>query len=406
MIHPLLKAVETISVAGAVSGIAYCWLCLWSASRFLRTRPSTNMPRRPSQTLLPPVSVLKPMKGVDPEIYASLRSHCLLDYPEYEIIFGVSEESDPAIEVVHKLRREFPQKSIRLVVCEKNLGTNTKVSNLAQMLVQARYDYLVLNDSDIRVESDYLQRVMRPLSQAQVGVVTCLYRGVAARTLASRLESLGISSDFFAGVLVAQYLERGLRFGFGSTLAFPRRVLETIGGFQGFVDHLADDYELASRTAAQGLRVHLSDVVVETFLPAYSLRQFIDHQLRWARAVRACRPFGYAGLLFTFALPWALLAVVVSWGAALAWKLLALALLSRLAVAYAVGWGVLRDRQVFRWFWLIPLRDLVAPLVWVASFASWKVTWRGERFYLRKGKLMRIKDENERLPFTIDGLMS
>ena len=406
MIHPLLKVVETISAAGAISGILYCGLCLWSASRFLRTRPSTHTPRRPGQTLLPPVSVLKPMKGVDPEIYASLRSHCLLDYPEYEIIFGVSDASDPAIEVVHKLRREFPQKSIRLVVCEKNLGTNTKVSNLAQMLVQARYDYLVLNDSDIRVESDYLQRVMPLLSQAQVGVVTCLYRGVAARTLASRLESLGISSDFFAGVLVAQYLERGLRFGFGSTLAFPRRVLETIGGFQGFVDHLADDYELASRIAAQGLRVHLSDLVVETLLPAYSLRHFIDHQLRWARAVRACRPFGYAGLLFTFALPWALLALVVSWGAAWAWKLLALALLSRLAVAYAVGWGVLRDRQVFRGFWLIPLRDLVAPLVWIASFASWKVTWGGDRFYLRKGKLMRIKDENERLPFTIDGLMS
>lgn len=387
MIRYILKVLEIIGIVGVVSAIAYYFLCLRSAASFLRTRLSASTRNASSHLPIPPVSVLKPMKGVDPEIYDSLRSHCLQDYPEYEIIFGVSDSGDPAVEIVRRLQKEFPKRSIQLLVCEKKLGANTKVSNLAQMLAAARYEHLIVNDSDIRVKSDYLQRVMRPLSEPQVGVVTCLYRGVAAQTLGSRLESLGISTDFSAGVLVAHYLERGLRFGLGSTLAFRRRDLEAIGGFQSFVDYLADDYELAHRIAALGLRAHLSDLVLDTFLPAYSLRQFIDHQLRWARGIRECRPLGYAGLLFTFAIPWAALALAVSWGAGWAWKLLAVALATRLAVAYAVGWGVLRDGQVFRWSWLIPVRDLIAPLVWVASFASRKVTWRGDHFYLRNGKL-------------------
>jgi ceramide glucosyltransferase len=406
MIHHILKAVETISIVGVVFGVGYYFLCLRSVVSFLRTRQRPNRRERSNPTAMPPVSVLKPMKGIDPEIYDSLRSHCLQDYPEYEIIFGVSDSDDPVVEIVRRLQKEFPERSIQLLVCEKNLGTNTKVSNLVQMLPAAHYDSLVVNDSDIRVESDYLRRVMPPLNDPAVGVVTCLYRGISARTPGSRLESIGISTDFFAGVLVAHYLERGLRFGFGSTLAFRRRDLEAIGGFQSFVDYLADDYELANRITARGLRVHLSELVVATFLPPYSLRQFIDHQLRWSRGVRECRPFGYAGLLLTFAIPWAVLALSVSWGAVWNWKLLAVALVARLAVAYAVGWGALRDRQVFRWCWLIPVRDLIAPLLWIASFASRKVTWRGNHFSLRNGKLVRINGENARLPFTIDGLMS
>lgn len=381
----IFKTLATVAAAGALSAIAYYALCMWCAWMFARSlkRPAI------SSAWTPPVTVLKPLKGVDPDIYKSFTSHCLQDYPEYEIIFGVSESDDPALDLVRRLQSEFPEKQIRSLVCEEKLGTNTKVSNLAQMVAQARYDHLIVNDSDIVVEPDYLRRTMAPLSDSKVGLVTNLYRGVAAATLGSRLEALGISTDFIAGVLVARYLE-GIRFGLGSTLAFRRSDLESIGGFEGFVDYLADDYEIGKRIAERGLEVRLSDQVVETFLPAYSFSDFIRHQLRWARSIRDSRRWGYAGLLFTFGLPWALLALFFSAAATWAWLLLAATLAVRLTMALSVGFFLLRDRQVRRCWWLIPLRDIAALLVWIASFAGHTVAWRGNRFRLKDGKLSPI----------------
>ncbi|MGC2648581.1 MAG: glycosyltransferase, partial [Candidatus Sulfotelmatobacter sp.] len=277
MMHYILSAVWIVAVFGIVSSSLYYLLCLWSAFQFLSEKKGTSL--QPSQAL-PPVSILKPLKGTDPEIYECFRSHCLQQYPEYEIIFGVSDANDPAIESVKSLQLEFPDRRIQLVVSPKILGANVKVSNLAQMLPEARYEHLIVNDSDIRVEPDYLRRVIAPLSDSRVGMVTCLYRGVAARTLGSRLEALGISTDFCAGVLAARQLENGIRFGLGSTLAFRRGELERIGGFASIVHHLADDYELGKRIADLGLAVKLSDVVVETYLPAYRLKDFFAHQLR------------------------------------------------------------------------------------------------------------------------------
>ena len=330
------------------------------------------------------------MKGIDPEIHESFRSHCLQDYPEYEIIFGVSDPNDPAVESVKALQAEFPNRRIQLVVCPEILGANVKVSNLMQMLPTARFDYLIVNDSDIRVEPDYLQRVTSPLANPQIGMVTCLYRGVAAATLGSRLESLGISTEFCAGVLVARQLEGGIRFGLGSTLAFRRADLETIGGFLPIVNHLADDYELGKRIALLGLGVELSDVVVETYLPPYRFSDFFAHQLRWARGVRDARTGGYVGLAFTFGIWWVIIAVVASAGTMWSWAALGSIAVLRLLVAMAVGGKVLRDRQVLKFAWLIPLRDLLAVAVWVASFAGRTVTWRGDRFILKNGKLTRI----------------
>jgi ceramide glucosyltransferase len=273
------------------------------------------------------------------------------------------------------------------MICRENLGANTKVSNLAQMVREARYEYLIVNDSDIRVEADYLRRVLAPLADPTVGLVTCLYRGIANSTLGSRLEALGISTDFAAGVLVAQTVERGIRFGLGSTLAFRRRDLRAIGGFEAIAEYLADDYQLGSRIAALGLKVKLSDVVVETFLPRYTFRGFLHHQLRWARTVRDSRFWGYVGLGLTFGLPWAVLALICSKGAGWAWALLAGAAVLRVAVAVFIGKWVLRDRGVLRFLALIPLRDLCALLVWIVSFAGHNVLWRGERFKLENGKL-------------------
>ena len=388
MVHQALKIIETLAVAGAVSGIAYYSLCLWSAARFLQAAKAPDKSVRPTQ----PVSILKPLRGTDPEMYESFRSHCLQDYPEYDIIFGVSDANDPAIQLVQQLKAEFPQRPIRLMVCPERLGSNTKVSNLAQMVRQARHEYIIVNDSDIRVEPDYLRRVLAPLTDPKVGLVTCLYRGIANATLGSRLESLGISTDFAAGVLVAQTVENGIRFGLGSTLAFRRRDLQAIGGFEALVDYLADDYQIGSRIAALGLKVKLSDVVVDTFLPRYTLRGFFDHQLRWARTVRDSRFWGYVGLGLTFGLPWALLALIFSRGAAWAWALLACTAVMRFAVAIVFGKCVLKDHQAMRSLALIPVRDLVAMLVWIVSFAGHRIVWRGDQFSLQNGKLKRISD--------------
>jgi ceramide glucosyltransferase len=302
----------------------------------------------------------------------------------------VSDPNDPAIESVKALQREFPHRRIRLVRSPTILGANVKVSNLAQMMTEARYDHIIVNDSDIRVEPDYLRRVIAPLSDSQTGMVTCLYRGVAAATLGSRMEALGISTDFCAGVLVARQLEGGIHFGLGSTLVFRRAELEKIGGFASIVNHLADDYELGKRIADLGLAVRLSDVVVETYLPAYDVPDFFAHQLRWARGVRDARAGGYFGLAFTFGILWALLAVAASGGALWSWGTLGSTVFLRFAVALAVGWKVLQDRQVLRYVWMIPLRDLVAVVVWIVSLGGHTVTWRGDQFKLRDGKLTRV----------------
>jgi ceramide glucosyltransferase len=388
MMHSILKIVQIVAALGIVSSLLYYLLCLSGAARFLREREARE--GAPPRRALPPVSILKPLKGTDPEIYESFRSHCLQDYPEYEIIFGVNDPNDPAIESVKALQREFPDRRIQLLVSPRILGANVKVSNLAQMLAEARYDYLIVNDSDIRVEPDYLRRITAPFADLRVGMVTCLYRGVPGATLGSQLEALGISTDFCPSVLVARQLEGGIRFGLGSTLAFRRADLEKIGGFISFVDYLADDYELGKRIAGLGLTVALSEVVVETYLPSYRLREFFAHQLRWARGVRDARAGGYLGLVFTFGLLWALLALVASRGALWACGALAVTLFLRLAVSLVVGRGVLQDRQVLRYAWLIPLRDLLAVVVWIASLGGHTVTWRGDHFKLRNGKLTRI----------------
>jgi ceramide glucosyltransferase len=387
MMHSILRIVQTVAVCGILSSSIYYLLCLWSAAGLLREPKAAS---EAGSLPLPPISVLKPLKGTDPEIYESFRSHCLQDYPEYEIIFGVSDSNDPAIQSVKALQQQFPDRRIQLLVSPKILGANVKVSNLAQMLPEARYDYLIVNDSDIRVAPDYLRRVTAPLADSRVGMVTCLYRGVVGPTLGSRLEGLGISTDFCPSVLAARQLEGGIRFGLGSTLAFRRLDLEKIGGFTSFVDYLADDYELGKRIAGLGLSVKLSDVVVETYLPPYHLREFFAHQLRWARGVRDARAGGYMGLVFTFGLLWSLLALAASQGALWAWSALAVIMFLRLAVALVVGQGVLRDHQILKYAWLIPLRDLVAAAIWFASLGGHTVTWRGDRFHLNKGKLTRV----------------
>jgi len=389
MTFSLRGLVEVVAAAGTICCLAFYTLATIALVSFLRWRKK-NSARAAAQAQWPAVSILKPLKGVDPEIWESFCSHCEQDYPEFELIFGVNDADDPACDVVRRLQQAYPNMPVRLLVCDQVLGANRKVSNLAQMAKAARYDVLVVNDSDIRVARDYLKRIVAPLADSGVGLVTCLYRGVPATTLGSRLEALGIGTDFALGVLSARFLEGGIRFGLGSTLAFRRGDLAASGGFEALTDYLADDYELGRRIAAKGKRVELSGTTVATFLPAYSFAEFWQHQLRWARTIRDARRGGYVGLLFTFGLPWALAALIASRGAGWAWALFAMTLLLRVIAGSGAALAALRDQCAVKNAWLFPLRDLIAPLVWFGGLFGNRIHWRGDAFVLRDGKLTRV----------------
>jgi ceramide glucosyltransferase len=383
----LAVIVASVTTIVTFASLFYFMAVLWSARSFVRRE-------RTGAHFAPGVTILKPLKGFDAEMYQAFASHCRQQYAgEYEILFGVSDLRDPAVSAVERLRAEFPERSIRLIVCMEKLGLNGKISNVVQMAREARFDYLIVNDSDIHVSSRYLARVMRRFGVAErgkiVGLVTAPYRGIAHGTLGSKMEALGIATDFFPGVLTALKMEGGIRFGLGSTLAVSRGALAAAGGFEGLVDSLADDYELGFRISRAGFAVVLSREVVATSVPPYRLREFFAHQLRWARAVRDSRKGGYIGMIVTFGLAWAVLNVIASGFSLPSLALLSLAAAARVTVALSVGVGILNDGQVLRDLWLLPLRDFCALWVWIWSFSSNSVTWRGEQFLLRNGKLTR-----------------
>lgn len=384
----MATAIEAFTTLLTLAGLAYLLLALWAARDFTRHRPRLN-PHTPN------VSILKPIKGIDPRMYAGFVSHCLQQYPgNFELIFGVSSLEDPAVPEIDRLRAEFPTVDIHLVHCTERLGTSGKVSNLIQMLRHARYDHILINDSDIYVSPQYLTRVLAPFADPNVGLVTAPYIGQTAAvspTLWSRLEALGISTDFIPGVLTARKLEGRIHFGLGSTLATTKAVLAKSGGLEALVECLADDYELGLRIAHAGYRVELSAEVVETTVPAYTFRGFVDHQLRWSRSTRDSRKLGYLGLGITYALPWALMTCIASGLNLWSFSLLSIVLLVRVAVALSVGVGILQDGQVLRDLYLLPLRDLFGLFFWLWSFAGDTVVWRGERFHLQNGRLTPVQ---------------
>ncbi len=389
-------AVETATTALAVAGMGYFLAALIAARVFVAARRRQNArTSKGAMDQAPGVSVLKSLKGVDPGMMDAFRSHCRQNYAgEFELLFGVSSLSDPAAAAVVELQREFPQRAIRLVECPERLGANGKVSTLVQLEPHARFEFLLINDSDITVGPQYLERVMAGFVSPEVGLVTALYRGHAHGSifrggLPSHLEALGIATDFQAGVLLSKMIEGGLRYGLGSTLAVRREALEKAGGLEALVDYLADDYELGARVAGAGYRVELCAEVVETSVPAYGWRGFVDHQLRWLRTVRDVRPGGYAGLVVTHGLGWALINVLASGASPLSLWLLASSFFLRLALAMTVGAEALSDRAVLPWLWLLPARDLVAMGLWAAGFAGNTIVWRGERMGLKGGKLVK-----------------
>jgi ceramide glucosyltransferase len=365
--------------------LAYYVAATIAAWRFFRRpRPSENPEFRP------PVSVLKPVRGDDFASYENFASFCRQEYPQYEILFGVGDQSDPAVPLIRRIIQEFPHRSIRLLIGAEQLGSNRKVNMLARLAREAHHEILLLTDGDVRIPPYYLRRIVGPLASQRTGAVTSFYRAIAEKNLGAELEAIGAASDFFAGVLMADWVE-GMTFALGASIATTKSWLDKIGGFPAIADWLADDYELGNRIAKTGGRVVLSPETVWTMYPAQSPRSFWQHQLRWARTVRLCRPASYFGLLVTHGLPWAILAAAIAPvpGVALAFILGYLVL--RLVVAWTVGvWGV-ADQVLRRKLWLVPVRDAIHFAVWLAGFASSRVHWGGEEFHMAKGQLLPVK---------------
>ncbi len=329
-----------------------------------------------------PVSLLKPVSGIESDLYENLASFCRQDYPAYQIVFGVPSEQDPGLEVVRRVIRAFPEKDIHLVMCPQAQGTNPKVRSLVQMEAWAKHSILLVSDSDIRVGPDFLKRIVQPLSNPAVGAVTCMGRS-RTNGLASVMEALRISTEFYPGVLVARKLE-GVKFGLGSGIALRRGILEKIGGFAAISNHLADDFQLGFLVAKAGHQVVLSNDIVEHSFSRVSFRDVIRRQIRWFRGIRVSRPWSYGGLVFAQGVPMSLLFFLSMSGAAMGWVVLAVTWTSRLVMAHWVGGRFLQDSAAKKFLWLVPVQDVVSFAVWCAGFFGDTIDWRGERFRLTK----------------------
>ena len=373
------------SIVGLLSCTAFLILLAAAFVRF-RSRPLPGT----FAGLWPSVSLLKPLHGLEPALEANLESFFHQDYPRYEIIFGCRQENDPALNVVQAVRRRHPRVPVKIVVSGEPEHPNAKVCSLQRMAEVAGSDYLVISDSDVRVTPQYLREVIRPLLQPEIGMVTCLYRGVSSGGLWSCLEALGMSVEMTAGVVVADMLE-GLKFALGPTMAIRRDVLEEVGGFQVLADYCADDFVLGQRVFEAGKRVVLSQYVVDHVALHQRCVASLQHQVRWMKSTRFSRPKGHIGTGLTFAMPFGLLGSVA--GLVMGDPLLGLALflyaaLNRMMEAMLAGWGVVRDPLALRYFWLYPARDLMGFFLWCASFFNTSIVWRGERYQLQLGGKM------------------
>jgi ceramide glucosyltransferase len=373
----------------AIAPLTYYVVAILAAVRFFSRERSKIL-----AGFQPPASLLKPVRGVDFASYENFSSFCRQNYPSYEILFCVNEMSDPAVPVIQKVMADYPKQRIRILSGAQQFGTNRKVNNLALLAKEAQFDVLVQTDGDVRVGPNYLQELVAPFADPTVGVVSCFYRGVTQPSLPAELEAVGAVSDFFAGAMVADWME-GVTFALGASVATTKGWLEKIGGYEGFASFLADDYEIGNRVHKAGGKVLLSREAVWTMYPALSFRDFWEHQTRWARTVRLIRPASYFGLIVTHGLPWALAAALLAPNAAISVGFLGAYLLLRLTMAWVVGvWGV-GDEVLRKKLWLVPFRDAVHFVVWLAGFASNRVKWGGNEFEIREGKMIPVVSSNE-----------
>jgi ceramide glucosyltransferase len=367
--------------------IYYCY-AIYAAIAFLR-QPHTINPE-----FHPPVTILKPLCGLDSNAYNNLVSFCEQDYPNFQIIFCVRDRQDPIIEVVEKVIQQFADVDIDLVVSDRVIGANLKVSNLANALAQAKHEILLIADSDIHVNADYLQTVVQPLQDESVGVVTCLYRSLAEGWGAT-LEAISTATDFHPSVLVSNQ-SAPIKFAFGSTIVIRKGVLEEIGSFAAIADYLADDFQLGHLPAKAGYKVVLSDYIVEHVLGNSSIAHSLQRQIRWAHNIKISRTWGYLGLIFTYGTVSSLLFVIITQGSILGWSNLAIVWTMRLVMGWLVGAIVLDDVVTKKYFWLIPLWDLLHFVIWCFALVGGTIEWRGQQLRLTKeGKLIPLEQDSE-----------
>jgi ceramide glucosyltransferase len=329
----------------------------------------------PEPTRFPPISILKPVRGLDPQLARAIESHAAIDYPDFELLLGVSNLSDPAVPLLRDLIAHYPERPIRLILCD-TLMPNRKVGLLADLAREARHDLLVVNDADICVQPNYLKALAGHIEIPGTGLVTSVYRA-SAREFPARMEALGVATDFAPSTLVAPLVGVN-EFGLGSTLAFRRETLEKLGGFEAIGPYLADDYQLGKQISDLRLRVRLTRMIVETSVSGATWGEVWDHQVRWARTIRVSRGGGYAGLFVTNATVWALALMVVNhWGAGL------MLLLLRYLMASIAAGPVLQDRQSMGLIALVPARDLFGFAVWLAGLFGTEVRWRDRTIQLR-----------------------
>lgn len=377
-----------------LSAVWYYCYAIYAASEFF------SDPTQIDPNFHPPITILKPICGLDIDTYENFASFCQQDYPEYQIIFSVRHERDPSVEVVKKIIDDFPEIDISLVVSDRTIGTNLKVSNLANAEAEAKYSILLLADSDVRVGSDYLRRVIQPMRDETVGVVTCLYRPLV-RGWVAIFEAVGISTEYHANVLVARSLE-GMNFALGPTIAIRKSVLEAIGGFLAIADYLADDYQLGYLPAQAGYKVVLSDYVIDHAIATESFIDLIYRQTRWNCCSRVSRPWGYLGLIFTYGTAISLLFLIATFGSIFGWAIAGLIWSMRLIMAWVVGVRSLKDPVARKFLWLVPLRDLVSFALWFYSFVGDTFEWRGRRLRLtRCGKLVPLTTDSAKVVSTI-----
>ena len=387
----LLTIVRACLLVWAAAPLIYYLLSLFCVIDFFK---QSTARRTLSRAYAPAASIIKPVRGMDRDAYENFASFCRLDYPEYEILFAVADADDPVVPIIRRLQQDFPDRAIRVITRIPHIGANNKVNSLCRLVEEAKYDLLVMSDSDVRVERDYLRQVAAPFADREVAAVTALYRSFPAAGLPSALKALGMAMESAPAALVARKLEGNLQFAFGWTMATTRACLQAIGGWEAMANHHSDDFELGHRLARHGYRVELLRKPVGMVFPSESVKQFLRCEMRWAIGLRNVRPAGYCGLGLTQGLPWALLAAFVVITAHWPWAIAAAYLLSyfvlRTGLTWTVGvWG-LQDRVASRNWWLVPLRDALSFLIWVSGFFSDEITWRGLSYRVDHGLLVPV----------------
>lgn len=390
------SALLWLAVAGVFTSTGYLILLLMATSQF-RIRSRQQAALRGVQ-LMPGATMMKPLCGMEPRLEENLASFFTQDYPTFEILFGTRDVSDPALEVVRRLRARYPHVPVKIVFSGEPDKPNAKVCTLREMFDKASHEYVVISDSDVRVGKDYLSRVVAPLLDDKNGLVMCLYRGVPTGGFWAGLEALGMSVEMTAGVVAAASIGE-VDFALGPTMATRRKVVASIGGIGVLADYCADDYVLGNLVAKSGRKVVISENVIDHYVVNRSFKSSMRHQRRWMMSTRFSIPVGHAISVLGFAVPFGVLAAVAGFWSGhtvLGAELLGWTLMNRMIMSVAVGWCVVRDRRALDYCWLYPLRDLMGFGFWLASYAGNIVEWRGQKYRLaRGGRMVRLDSSRE-----------